>query len=92
LKVKLTPLNIVSAICLVITIMLLINKKDEGNPKYVDITGILIGFSCLTAVVAFISDQIFRRFILNLKKLWVVEGVLVIFIIILIFIIKASIS
>jgi hypothetical protein len=72
--------------------MLLINKKDEGNPKYVDITGILIGFSFLTAVVAFISDQIFRRFILNLKKLWVVEGVLIIFIIILIFIIKASIS
>jgi len=92
LKVKLTPLNIVSAICLVIAIMLLINKKDEGNPKYVDITGILIGFSFLTAVVAFISDQIFRRFILNLKKLWVVEGVLIIFIIILIFIIKASIS
>ncbi|WP_438871765.1 hypothetical protein [Pedobacter panaciterrae] len=92
MKVKLTPLNIVSAICLVIAIMLLINKKDEGNPKYVDITGILIGFSFLTAVVAFISDQIFRRFILNLKKLWVVEGVLIIFIIILIFIIKASIS
>lgn len=92
MKVKLTPLNIVSAICLVIAIMLLINKKEEGNPKYVDITGILIGFSFLTAIVAFISDQIFRRFILNLKKLWVVEGVLVIFIIILIFIIKASIS
>lgn len=92
MKVRLTPLNIVSAICLVIAIMLLINKKDEGNPKYVDITGILIGFSFLTAVVAFISDQIFRRFILNLKKLWVVEGVLIIFIIILIFIIKASIS
>lgn len=92
MKVKLTPLNIVSAICLVIGIMLLINKKEEGNPKYVDITGILIGFSFLTAIVAFISDQIFRRFILNLKKLWVVEGVLIIFIIILIFIIKASIS
>jgi len=92
LKVKLTPLNIVSAICLVIAVLLLINKKEEGNPKYVDITGILVGFSFLTAVVAFISDQIFRRFILNLKKLWVVEGMLVIFITILIFIIKASIS
>lgn len=92
MKVKLTPLNIVSAICLVIAVLLLINKKEEGNPKYVDITGILVGFSFLTAVVAFISDQIFRRFILNLKKLWVVEGMLVIFITILIFIIKASIS
>jgi len=92
LKVKLTPLNIVSAICLVIAVLLLINKKEEGNAKYVDITGILAGFSFLASVVAFISDQIFRRFILNLKKLWVVEGVLVIFITILIFIIKASIS
>lgn len=92
MKVKLTPLNIVSAICLVIAVMLLINKQDQANPKYVDISGILAGFSFLIAVVAFISDQIFRRVILNLKKLWVVEGVLVIFITILIFIIKASIS
>ncbi|WP_157766428.1 hypothetical protein [Pedobacter ginsengisoli] len=93
MKVKLTPLNIVSAICLVVAVLLLVSKKEEGHaPQHVDVTGILVGFSFLAAIVAFVSDQIFRRFILNLKKLWVVEGVLVIFIIILIFIIKTSIS
>lgn len=93
MKVKLTPLNIVSAICLVVAVLLLVNKKNEGyTQQHVDVTGILVGFSFLAAIVAFVSDQIFRRFILSLKKLWVVEGVLVVFIIILIFIIKTSIS
>lgn len=90
MQIKLTPLNVVSAVCLVIAALLLFDKKAQ-QPGYVDITGLLIGFNLLTAVVAFVSDLIFRKFIPTLKKLWVVEGVLVIFIIILIFIIKTSI-
>ncbi|SMC97395.1 hypothetical protein [Pedobacter nyackensis] len=90
MKVKLTPLNIVSALCLVVAVLLLLDKKDKG-PQHIDVSGLLIGFCFLATVVAFISDQIFRRFIPSLKKLWIIEGVLIVFIIILIFIIKASI-
>ena len=90
MKVKLTPLNIVSAICLVIAALLLFDKKPQ-RPGYVDITGLLVGFNVLTALVAFVSDLIFRKFVPSLKKLWIIEGVLVIFIIVLIFIIKTSI-
>lgn len=90
MKVKLTPLNIVSALCLVVAVMLLLDKK-ASVPQYVDVTGLLSGFSFLTAVIAFISDQIFRKFIPSLKKLWIIESVLIVFIVILIFIIKASI-
>ncbi|TCC98714.1 hypothetical protein [Pedobacter hiemivivus] len=90
MKVKLTPLNIVSALALVIAVMVLLNKKDSG-PQHVDVTWLLSGFCFLTAIIAFISDQIFRKFIPSLKKLWVIEGVLIVFIVILIFIIKVSI-
>ncbi|WP_243732541.1 hypothetical protein [Pedobacter metabolipauper] len=90
MKIKLTPLNLVSALCLVIGVLLLTGKKPvSGNTN---LTALLVGFSFLSAVIAFISDLIFRKFIPNLKKLWVIEIILIIFIVILIFIIKASIS
>jgi hypothetical protein len=92
LKIKLTPLNIVSSICLVIGVLLLFSRKPYDRSHYVDITGTLAGLSFLSAVVFFVSDLIFRKFVANLKKLWIIEGVLVIFIVILVFIIKSSIS
>jgi len=92
LKVKLTPLNLVSAACLVASVMLFSNKTQSHGPQQIDISGMLAWFGLLVAVVFFISDQIFRRIITNLGKLWLIESILIIFIIILIFIIKASIS
>lgn len=91
MKVKLTPLNIVSSICLVVAGLLLFNLRNPqvGHPK---ITNLLIGMAVLAAVTFFISDLIFRRFILSLKKLWIVEGVLVIFIIVLVLIITSSLK
>jgi hypothetical protein len=91
LKVKLTPLNIVSAVCLTAAILLLINKKQNQEATPDALVDVMAGLSVLAAIVFFISDQIFRKFIPSVKKLWVVEGVLVIFIIILILIIKTSI-
>ncbi|WP_316792470.1 hypothetical protein [Pedobacter frigoris] len=88
MKVKLTPLNIVSALALVTAVLYLWYRKP---PEHVDVSGILAFFSFLVAVIAFVSDLIFRKFIPSLKKLWIIEGVLIAFIIILIFIIKASV-
>lgn len=89
MKVKLTPLNIVSALALVTAVLYLWYRKP---PQHVDVSGILAAFSFLVAVIAFISDLIFRKFIPSLKKLWIIESVLIVFIIILIFIIKVSIK
>jgi hypothetical protein len=89
LKVKLTPLNLVSALGLVSAVLSLWYRK---SPQQVDVSGILAGFSFLVALIAFVSDLIFRRFIPSLKKLWIIESVLIVFIIILIFIIKVSTS
>jgi len=90
LKVKLTPLNIVSAVCLTAAILLLVNKKQTLQVTPDALVDLMAGLSILAAIIAFISDQIFRKFVLGIKKLWIVEGVLVIFIIILILIIKTS--
>lgn len=92
LKVKLTPLNLISAIGLVSAAMLFISKAQPQHPQHIDLTGTLAWLSVLAAVVFFVSDLIFRRFIPSFKKLWMVEGVLVIFMVILIFIIKSSIN
>lgn len=78
--------------CLVFAVGLLLNNKAVQQTGSIDMTYILVGFGFLTAIVTFISDLVFRKFIPSLTKLWVVEGVLVIFIVILIFIIKASIG
>lgn len=91
MKIKLTPLNIVSSICLVIGVLLLLDKQVQ-RPGQIDMTYTLAGFSFLSAIVFFVSDLIFRKFVASLKKLWIIEGVLVIFIVILVFIIKSSIS
>lgn len=92
MKVKLTPLNIVSSICLVMGVLLLWNRQSVQRPGQIDMTDTLAGLSFLSAVVFFVSDLIFRKFITSLGKLWIVEGVLVIFIVILVFIIKSSIN
>ena len=90
MKVKLTPLNIVSSICLTAAILMLVNKKETLQATPNALIDLMAGLSMLAAIIAFISDQIFRKFIPNVKKLWIVEGVLVIFILILILIIKTS--
>lgn len=91
MKVKLTPLNIVSSICLVASVLLFVSKQAP-RPQHIDITPLLAWLSLLSAMVFFVSDLIFRRFILSLKKLWIVEGVLVIFIIVLVLIITSSLK
>ncbi|EDM38713.1 hypothetical protein PBAL39_21610 [Pedobacter sp. BAL39] len=93
LKLKLTPLNIVSAVFLTIAVLLLLeDNKPRGTAMYLNISGILIGFSFLVAVIAFISDQIFRRFVPELKKIWILESFFVFFTVLLIIIIKVSVS
>jgi hypothetical protein len=91
LKVKLTPLNIVSAIFLVIAVLMMLEKSPAPSEKTIDLSRILMWFSFLIVLVSFISDQIFRKFIPELKKIWAIECAFIVFTIILVFIIKVSI-
>ncbi|WP_316821440.1 hypothetical protein [Pedobacter gandavensis] len=89
MKIKLTPLNIISAIFLTIAAVLLFEKRPPVNEKSINLYPILIGFSVLISVVAFVSDQIFRKFIPQLKKLWIVESTVILFTVLLFFIINS---
>ncbi|MHA4894775.1 hypothetical protein ACXZ1K_08490 [Pedobacter sp. PWIIR3] len=81
-----------SAVCLTATILLLYNRRELVNGAAASgLIDLMAGLSVLAGIIAFISDQIFRKFIPSIKKLWIIEGVLVVFMIILIFIIKTSI-
>ncbi|WGQ11925.1 hypothetical protein QG516_09775 [Pedobacter gandavensis] len=92
MKVKLTPLNIISAVCITIAAVLLFEKRPPSNAHTINLQPILIGFSLLIAVIAFISDQIFRKFIPELKKIWIVECTVILFTVLLFVIIKVSIN
>ncbi|MBE9602070.1 hypothetical protein [Pedobacter sp. MC2016-24] len=89
MKAKLTPLNLTSATCLVAAVLLLV-KPEPQQPQHVNMTGFMVGFCILIAVVGFVSDLIFRKFIPDLKKLWIVEGMMILITIILMFILKVS--
>lgn len=90
MKIKLTPLNIVSAIGLVTAIVLLTGKNETHKTGYIDMTGWAITFGFLIFIVAFVSDLIFRKFIPELKKLWIVEGMLILLTFLLMYILKVS--
>jgi hypothetical protein len=88
---KLTPLNIVTSIGLVAGVLLIFGPETP-LPVQKDINHVIILLSFLTAVIAFISDLIFRKFIPEVKRLWIVESALIIFTVVLIIILKASIG
>lgn len=87
MKVKLTPLNIVSAACLVFGIFILWEQGPEmKRPLPVSAPGLLAGFCLISAAVFFVSDLVFRKFVPSLMKLWAIEGVLIVFMIVLVYI------
>lgn len=89
---KLTPLNIVSAVGLVAAVLLLFDKSGPQSPMQADVSGLLAGLCVLMAVVAFVSDLIFRKFITGLNRIWIIEGAFILFTVVLMFILRMSIN
>jgi len=83
-KLKFTPLSIVIAVCFTYAAGLLLGfvATDE--------TGISAStkaiFTFILAIVLFLTDLLFRRFIEHTKWLWLIQGSFIIIIIILILI------
>jgi hypothetical protein len=92
MKLKLTPLNIVTAICLVMAGLLIFNKPKVGTGVVEhNVNGLWMAISFLAAFISFLSDQIFRKFIPLIRNLWVIEGAFIVFTLVFIFILKLSI-
>ena len=74
---RLTPLNILTSVCLVCVCYLLLFTDSEG--------WIILGSIPLLilSVLSFITDLIFRRFIQDLKRIWIIEILFIIFALVL---------
>ncbi|MGV3507700.1 MAG: hypothetical protein ACO1N7_00320 [Sphingobacteriaceae bacterium] len=73
MKLRLTPLNILTSIILVSIVYLLIYQDTEGWRVLGTVSLIVI------AILCFITDLIFRRFVKDLKRIWIIELVFIIF-------------
>ncbi|MBK0381895.1 hypothetical protein I5M32_02895 [Pedobacter sp. SD-b] len=78
LKIKLTPLNIVVALCLAYSFYCLLGL-DKGNTA-ISITA-KVGYSLALTLILFLTDILFRRFITSTKWLWLIEGSFVLLIV-----------
>jgi hypothetical protein len=91
LKFKLTPLNIVTAMSLVMAGFLIFGKSDITNGVDHQVNGLWIAVCFLAVVISFLSDQIFRKFIPSTFNLWVIECAFIIFTLVFVFILKLSV-
>jgi hypothetical protein len=84
---KLTPLNIITSAALVTGAYLLISNAEK-LPVQQGMNNLIAGLCFLTAIIAFISDLIFRKFIPLLRNLWVVECAFIVFTVVLTAVLK----
>ncbi|HXH99066.1 MAG TPA: hypothetical protein VNI52_02270 [Sphingobacteriaceae bacterium] len=82
MKIRVTPLSILLAVLFTATAYyLLFPAKNNGSSS----GGIFLFLFC---VICFFTDMIFRYFIKDLKRIWIVEVCFIIFACVLTFVIK----
>ncbi|MDQ8003257.1 MAG: hypothetical protein REI64_00580 [Pedobacter sp.] len=91
MKVRLTPLNIVSALSIMVVIGLIVNKNWLLAPANAEFKGLFIALGLLVFFASFLCDQIFRKFIPTLARLWIVQLLVVILTAVFVFVLKVSV-
>jgi hypothetical protein len=77
MKLRITPLNIVSAIGLGLVAANLFSEKSTA-PRHINMDGFyLLILGCLI-LVTFITDMIFRFTLKDIKRIWVVELIFIV--------------
>jgi len=77
MKLRITPLNIVSAAGLGLVVLNLITEKSAA-PRHINLDGFyLLILGCLI-VVTFITDMIFRFTLKDIKRIWIIELVFIV--------------
>ena len=82
MKLRLTPLNIVTSLLIVSTIFLPLSPDGNLFRKIGGIPFIIL------VILSFITDQVFRRYIPELKRIWLIELLFLIFVAVLTILIK----
>lgn len=89
-KIRLTPLNIITALSLTLGVVVLFQKQAMISPVEQSMKGLWMAICLLAAVISFLSDQIFRKFIPLLRNIWVIECAFIVFTIVLVFLFKTA--
>jgi len=82
MNLRLTPLNIVVALLIVSAIYLPTLPVVKGMPEL----GRIPLFIMITLFL--VTDQVFRRYITKLKRIWLIEFLFLIFVVVLILLMK----
>ncbi|MFA6946166.1 MAG: hypothetical protein WC220_09715 [Pedobacter sp.] len=85
MNLRLTPLNIVSSVLLVGSAWLFIFPDENGFRELGSIPLIVL------LILSFFTDQVFRRLIPELKRIWLIELLFLIFVAVLMVLIKVYI-
>ncbi len=85
MKLRLTPLNILSSVVLVSLAYLLL-FPDENGWRYLGSIPLVV-----LLFISLISDLLFRRLIVDLKRIWLFELLFLIFVVVLIVLIRTTI-
>ena len=87
MKLRITPLNIISAISLGLVVVNIFSSKSN-TPKQIDMSGFyLLILGCLI-LVTFITDLVFRFTLKDLKRIWIVESIFIVITVILMVILQ----
>lgn len=86
MKLRLTPLNIVSSL-LIVSIAWLIIFPDSPELRGLTSTSLII-----LLFLCFISDLIFRRLLSDIKRIWLFELLFIIFVAVLMVCIRAFLN
>ncbi len=73
MNTRLTPLNILVS-ALLVAIGYLLVDKNTGGWKPLNFIELVV-----LVLVCFISDLLFRRFVIDLKRIWIIELAFIIF-------------
>lgn len=86
-NLKITPLTIVIAICITYAMYLLagIETQSETINSYLKAF-----YTLILAIVLFLTDMLFRKFIEDRKWLWLIQGSFIILIILMIIIFQKT--
>ena len=86
MKLRITPLNIISAIAFALLVVSFFHSKPVG--KQIDVSGFYKLILGLLILVTFITDLIFRFTLKNLKRIWIIESIFIVFTLVLMVIIQ----
>lgn len=86
MKLRVTPLNIISSVAFALFVLSFFQSKSASSP--VDVSGFYKLILACLILVTFITDLVFRATIKDLKRIWLVEMTFIIITVVLMVIIR----